>query len=165
VKPQAISGARTIFQFNGSVIAAGFALSGVITTDAEEISGIDNVWTDELAPRRVSINMTCQVYRTPDNDPVVLGVAPNADASKSITSETQLQFAASKYISIEIRDKVTDKTIIFVPRAWIMSRAFSVAAGELFVETWTIKGICSTGPAQSSSLVGAANNIGNALGL
>jgi hypothetical protein len=111
-----------------------------------EIQGIDNVFPDELAPERIAITMNLKVYRTPGNDPVADGIAPSGDRNLVTSTSTggspeQEGFLSSPYITVEIRDRVTDKTILFLPRAFLIRRSGSVEAESLMTETWTIKSI------------------------
>lgn len=147
MQPQVISGARTVVKFNNQTVAAGYVLDYRIETLVTEISGIDNVLSEELAPERINVSATLRVYRTPDNDPVTAGYAPAGEGS------TAQEYARSGYISVEVRDRESDMTVIYIPRARIVSRSGSVASEDLLTETWAIKGIGYMGPGQQEGSV------------
>lgn len=158
MQPQVLSGWRAILKINNEPFAAAFVMDYSIDTGVTAIQGVDNVYTDELAPERVDVMMNLKVYRTPENDPVALGISPGGDSIGDI--EPQAALTSSPYISIEIRDKITDKTVLFLPKAWVTRRSGSVEAENLLVETWSIKSIGYIGPGgQTSSLVGVVKNI------
>jgi hypothetical protein len=126
-----------------------------IETSETTIQGIDNILPDELAPQNVTVNMTLRVYRTPDNDPVATKIAPPGDGANP-----QDDFSKAPYIAIEVRDRVTDKTVLYLPKAWLTRRSGSVDAENLLVETWQIKSIGYIGPgAQTSSVFGTVGNL------
>jgi hypothetical protein len=117
------------------------------------LQGVDSVLPEELAPSNVSVSMSIRVYRTPDNDPTGV-VAPRADGVNP-----QQEYARSGYITIEVRDRITDKTVLFLPKARVIRRSGSVQAEDLHVETWNIVSIGFMGPGdQDSSLVGGAKS-------
>lgn len=155
MQPAVLAGWRTILKINNEVVGAGFVLDYQIETSETTIQCIDNVLPDELAPQNISVRMSIRVYRTPDNDPVSGKIAPLGAASNP-----QEDFTKSPYISVEVRDKVTDKTVIFLPRAWLTNRSGSVDSEGLLVETWQIKSIGYIGPTgQISSIFGAVGGI------
>ena len=140
---------------NGELVGAGFVLDYSIDTAETTIQGIDNVLPDEFAPQNINVSMTMRVYRTPDNDAVATKIAPGGD-----NANPQEDFSKSPYISVEVRDRVTDKTIIYLPKAWLTRRSGSVDAENLLVETWQIKSIGYIGPgAQTSSIFGTVGGI------
>ena len=141
MEPQVLSGARTVLKINDEIFAAGFVLDYSIDTDAQVIQGIDNIFPDEIAPQTISVTMNIRVYRTPHNDPVSLGIAP-----KSETMSAQSEFLASPYIQIEVRDKVTEKTILYLQRGWLTRRTGNMESVGLLTENWTIKAIGFIGP-------------------
>lgn len=117
-----------------------------ISTTATEIRGIDNTLPLEIAPEMITVSMNLRVYRTPDNDPVIDKVAPLGSSASAHT-----EFVKTPYISVELRDKVTDKTVIFLPRAWVVRRSGSIEAESLLTETWSIKSIGYIGPSNQTS--------------
>jgi hypothetical protein len=116
--------------------------------------------------------MSIQVYRTPNNDPDQLNIAPaggnqtqtsnsggGSNSSTAVNFNPGVQyFTQSPYISIEIRDRVSGKTILFLPRARLVGRSGSGQAEDLISETWSIRGIGYTGPA------GQINSVSGVLG-
>ena len=136
MQPQVLSGARTILKINDEVFAAGFVLDYSIDTDAQVIQGIDNVFPDEIAPQTIGVTMNLRVYRTPSNDPVTLGIAPQSE-----TIGVQQKYLTSPYIQIEIRDKQTEKVIFYIQRGWLTRRSGSMEAIGVLTENWTVRGI------------------------
>lgn len=152
MQPQVIAGYRVILKANnGNVIGAGFVIDYSIDTSEVTISGLDNVVPSELAPNNIMVTMNIRVYRTPDNDPVATLIAPLGDSANQLDA-----FTKSPYISIEVRDRVTDKTILFLPRAWLGRRSGTVDAENLLVETWSIKSIGFYGPGGQNSGIGGS---------
>lgn len=141
MQPQVISGARTILKINDEAFAAGFVLDYTIETEAQTIQGIDNVFPDEIAPQMIGVSMNIRVYRTPTNDPVSLGIAPNSEKVS-----VQEDFLKSPYIQVEVRDKLTEKTIFYLQRGFLVRRSGSMESIGLLTENWTIRGIGFLGP-------------------
>lgn len=153
--PQILAGYRTVLKINNNVVGAGFVIDYTIETSEVDIQGLDNVVPTELAPDRISVTMNIRVYRTPDNDPVNNLIAPLGDSANALDA-----FTKSPYISVEIRDKQTDKTILFLPRAWLFRRQGGVDAENVLIETWSLKSIGFYGPgSQQTGVVGAVSSI------
>ena len=158
--PAVYAGWRAIIKFNNDIFAAGFVLDYTIDTTQTEINGLDSVFPDELAPERVGVMMSLRVYRTPDNDPVALGIAPGGDSVKGGAVRAQTNFVGSKYIQVEIRDKVTDKTVLMLPKAQVFKRTGQGEAEQLITENWSIKSIGYFGPgAQRSGISSVFSNL------
>jgi hypothetical protein len=151
MQPLVLAGYRTILKINNSVVGAGFVVDYNIETSEVTISGIDNVVPSELAPDKITVTMNIRVYRTANNDPVAGLIAPLGDNANQLDA-----FTKSPYISVEIRDKVTDKTIIFLPRAWVFRRSGTVDAENLLIETWSIKSIGFYGPGGQNNGIGGS---------
>src|SRR4051812_46791088 len=117
MQPQVISGARAIVTINQIPVAAAFVLNYSLGTSHVPLYTVDSPLPVELAPDRVTAQISLQVYRTPGNDPVLLGIAPPGDGS--------LKFTENKYISLEIRDKDTDQTVLYLPKCVLISRSGS----------------------------------------
>lgn len=156
MQPLTITGARTIIKFNNELFAAGFVLDYSVETSASVIQSIDSVLPQEIAPEHIFVSMSLKVYRTPENDPVTLGIAPGGDMSGP---DYQRAFASSQYITVEIRDRVTDKTVLFLPKAFVTKRSGSSESEGILSETWSIKSIGFIGPgSQASSIAGVFSN-------
>lgn len=160
MQPLVLAGYRTVLSINKTVVAAGFVVDYTIDTAEVDIHGLDNVVPSELAPDKVSVSMNIRVYRTADNDPVSSLIAPLGDAGNLLDG-----FTKSPYITVEIRDKVTDRTIIYLPQAWLLKRSGQVDAENVLIETWSIKSIGFFGPGgQVNGVVGAAGALSGAFG-
>jgi hypothetical protein len=155
MQPQVFAGYRTVLKINNDIVGAGFVIDYTIDTSEVTISGVDNVVPSELAPDKIQVTMNIRVYRTADNDPVSNLIAPLGDNAHQLDA-----FTKSPYISVEIRDKTTDKTIVYLPRAFLFRRSGSVDAENLLVETWSIKSIGFYGPgSQNSGLAGSLEGV------
>lgn len=151
MQPQVLAGYRTILKVNNNIVGAGFVLDYSIDTSEVTISGLDNIVPSELAPDKIQVMMNIRVYRTAENDPVTGLIAPLGDNAHQLDA-----FTKSPYISVEIRDKVSDKTIIFLPRAFLFRRSGTVDAENLLIETWSIKSIGFYGPGGQNSGIGGS---------
>lgn len=140
--PQIYSGARCTISINSQIVAAGFVADYSIETRASEIETIDMVSPAELAPSRIRVALTLRVYRTPDNDPILSDFAPG---SSNIGQAEQKAFSQAKYLYIEIKD-LNDRTVFYVPKAWLVRRSTTIAMGDLMSESWSIMGIGYMGP-------------------
>ena len=152
MQPMLLAGARAVVSGNGAEWGAGFVLNYNLDTARNEIDVVDNELPVELAPGRVRVDVSIQIYRLPDNDPVTEGFAPPGDGSSDYTE--------FKYLTLEFRDKVTDQTILYVPKASIVNRSGGGSAESLIVETIRFKGIGFRGPtAQTTGLIPAIGDI------
>lgn len=135
---------------NKQSYAFGAVLDYTIDTQVSEFGGIDSMLPIELAPERLRVSMSMRIFRTTDNDPSMEGI----HFQKSTKSERdQDEFAQKKYIEIEVRDRQTDQTIMFIPRALVSARSASVDAEGLMTENWSIVGIGFVGAEYPSSSI------------
>lgn len=138
MQPRVISGQRVAISINGQAYAFGSVLDYNIDTQVSEINGIDSILPLELAPERLRVTMGLKIFRAIDNDPSTNG----ALFQNGVTSENDQEgFATQPYITIEVRDRQSDQTIMFIPRALISSRTASVDSEGLMTENWNIIGI------------------------
>lgn len=142
MQPKVLSGQRVAISFNGQAYAFGSVLDYSIDTQVSDFSGIDSVLPTELSPDRLRVTMSLRIFRTIDNDPAAEGVLFQKGLRQEID---QQMFAAKAYISVEVRDRQTDETIMFIPRALVSSRSASVDAENLMTENWNIVGIGFSG--------------------
>jgi hypothetical protein len=168
MQPAVIAGWRALVKINNQTVGAGFVLDYTIETLVTEVNCIDNVYTDELAPERIKVSLVMQVYRTPDNDPVSLDFSPGGEigtGTKGKDGSTsgegpQGNFTTAPYITVEVRDKITDKTILYVPKAMLTRRSGRMEAEQVLIETWNVQGIGYLGPgSQISGLFPVIKNI------
>lgn len=91
-----------------------------------------------------------------------MGLPLGGDSVDGGALKAQENFTSSKYINVEIRDKVTDKTILFLPKASLFRRTGQGEAENLITENWSIRSIGYFGPgAQRSSLFGKTSVFSN----
>lgn len=115
-----ITGARTIIKINGKLAAFAFQVSWNIRTEQDEIWTIDD-WTPyELAPKRVTVEGTIGGFYIPFKSPTKQAFMPNL-----------LSFMFHKYITIEVKDRVTDALLFQTNKAVITSLDQNITAGEL----------------------------------
>jgi hypothetical protein len=137
MQPFLISGQRVVCSINQQTVSCGHVLDYSIETLHEELNTCDAVVPAELMPVRVRVALTLGVFRKPDDSPVQQGFAP----AGTDRSSDQGPFSSNRYITIEVKDNVTDKTLMFLPRASIVRRSGSVEAEGLLSETWNIVSI------------------------
>lgn len=137
--PQLLSGARIVININNRPYAFGNVMSYDIDSSVSEVRGIDSILPYEINPDQLRVMLTLQIFRTTDNDPSLkennMATSP---VSGSSFDEDQKRFLTQSYITAEIRDKQSDKTVLFFPRCMISSRRGSVNAEDLMTETWTV---------------------------
>lgn len=149
--PKVHSGARAILQIDDTLMIFATSVTYSIMTDFKEINTIDNSLPEELAPTNIKVEVRCSNLRVPKESATVLGLQP-----------TILNHLHQKYVSIEIRDRGTNDTMLYVPKAMLVSREGSISNRQLAGETWVLKGIgfwdertpqASTAPNDSSSTI------------
>ncbi len=160
MQPKVLSGQRVAISFNGQPYAFGSVVDYSIDTQVTDFSGIDSILPTELSPDRLRVTMSLKIFRTIDNDPSAEGVL----FQKGLRTELDQQmFALKAYIAVEVRDRQTDQTIMFIPRALVSSRSASVDAESLMTENWTIVGIGFSGTEQAGGNI--LNRLKSAVGL
>jgi len=128
--PRIVTGARAIIQIDSSMVVFATSVNYSVDTDYKEIQGVDESLPEELAPTSIRVEVRCTNLRVPMESASALGLQP-----------TILSHLQQRYVSIDIRDRVTDKTILFVPRAMLTRRDGTIASRQLATETWIFKGI------------------------
>ncbi len=128
--------------FNGQPYAFGSVLDYNIDTQVSEIIGLDSVLPIELAPERLRVTMGLKIFRSIDNDPSADGILFQKGLRSDLDQE---DFLKQPYITIEVRDRQSDQTIMFIPRALVSSRTASVDSEGLMTENWNIIGIGFSG--------------------
>jgi len=115
-----LTGSRCIIKVNNKLFGFAFKASYNISTLQEEIWTIDD-WTPwELAPQRVMVTGTLGMFHIPGKGPAKELVQPNV-----------LSFLHHKYITIEIRDHMTDQVIFKTNKAVITNKSQTIEAGTL----------------------------------
>jgi len=132
LKPTAkyMSGARAVLKVNGSIVGFAMQISWTINTEQVEINTIDDYMPYEIAPRRISVNGTIGTF-------VIPGRSPTAELIQS----DSLSFLFNKYITIEIRDSVTDNMLFKTNKAVITSSSSDLRAEQLGSTTLQWKAI------------------------
>lgn len=121
-RPQAkySSGARTIVRINGKLVAFAFGITWRINTIFKEEETIDNIVPEELIPRRIKVDGTISALHI-----------PGLGAGVQLWQADVLGFLFHQYISIEVRDSVTNDILFFAPRAAITTRQEEIRVDQL----------------------------------
>lgn len=114
------SGARCILKINGQISGFAFGISWRINTANTEINTIDDYFPYELAPQRVTVEGTISALHI-----------PGRSAGTELWQSDVLGFLFNKYITIEVRDIVTDQLLFFTTKAVITSRAEDIKVDQL----------------------------------
>ncbi len=115
-----VTGARTILKVNNQLFGFAFSVSWRITTDVIDITTIDDYLPYEFAPRRISVEGTLSSFRIP-------GRGPTAEVMQA----SVLSFPFHKYISIEVRDSVSNALLFYTDKAVITTRAEDISNENL----------------------------------
>ncbi len=115
-----VTGARTIIKVNNQLFGFAFGVSWRISTDVFEVKTIDDYLPYELAPRLISVEGTLSSFRIPGRGP-----------SMEFQQASLLSFPFHKYISIEVRDEVTNSLLFYTDRAVITTRAEDISNDKL----------------------------------
>jgi len=105
------TGPRCIIKVNGELAGFAFAVSWKVDTEHQEIRTIDRWLPWELAPVKLSVSGTMSMFHIP-------GKGPSAE----LLQGDVFSFLFFKYISIEIQDSKTKKTLFKTNRAVVTSR-------------------------------------------
>lgn len=155
--PQVLSGARSILSVNGSPFAAGYVLNYDLRTEQYPLYTVDSPLPAELCPDKIMVSLSMRIFRTVDNDPVRLGIAPPADLAGGTLVDKG--FTEFNYLTIELRDKLTDQMILYIPKASINSRSGGITAESLLSETISITGIGFMTRSMSSGLIPSVSGL------
>ena len=129
-KPIVFSGARAVIKFNDAPLVFAMDVNYSIHTNVEVIRTIDNSIPDELAPTIVEASLNCKSFRIPGLSPAKLNLQPNVLATLK-----------QQYATIEVCDRLTDSTVLYLPRAMMTNRTGGLSARSLAIETWSFIGI------------------------
>jgi hypothetical protein len=113
------SGARTILKINGKVVGFAFGVSWRITTQATEITTIDDYFPHELAPQRVQVEGNISALHI-----------PGQSAGTELWQPDALNFLFQQYITIEVRD-TNDQLMFYTSKAMITSRQEDIRVDSL----------------------------------
>ena len=114
------TGSRAIIKLNDKLFGFAMSCSFTINTEQDEIWTIDD-WTPfELAPKTISVSGTLGMFHIPGKGP-----------SRELIQSNVLSFLFHKYITIEIRDQMTDQTIFRTEKAVVTSRSQNIDAGSI----------------------------------
>jgi len=115
-----MGGARTIIRINGKIATFANTVSWTIDTTFKPIYVIDSVLPTEIAPMLISVKGQIGGFVVPGMGLSGLHLQPNAST-----------FLLNKYITIEVRDIVTDLVLLRVNKAVIVSRAEQHVAQQI----------------------------------
>jgi len=101
-----------------------------LDTEFKVIREIDNSLPAELAPSLISVQVVASGLRFPFGTPTMTRLSP-----------TILNIMTQPYVTIELRDRQTDATILYVAKAQLIRRGGRVSSRGMGTETWTFLGI------------------------
>jgi hypothetical protein len=114
-----MTGARTVIKVNGRLLGFAFQVSWNINTEQTEIYTIDDPLPHEIAPKRISVSGTIGAF-----------VIPGRSATAEVIQSDMRSFLVNKYITIEVRDSVTDEIIFKTNNAVIINNQTSLQSGQ-----------------------------------
>lgn len=129
-RPKVFSGARAIIKINGRIVAYAMSVRWDVRHENKELRVIDSLLPQEIMMTGLSVSLVCTSLRVPNKSATQLQFEP-----------TVMNLLQQGYATIELKDRATDATIIYVPRASLVRRSGVVAAKQLSTETWVFKGI------------------------
>lgn len=125
-----MTGARIVLKVNDRLLGFAFQVSWNINTEQTEIYTIDNPLPYEIAPKRVSVSGTLGAF-----------VIPGRSATAEVIQSDELSFLFNKYITIEVRDSVTDEILFKTDKAVITNNQTSLTAEQAGTMQLTWKAI------------------------
>ena len=129
--PRVLTGARAILKMNNEVTVFATDVSYVLDTEFKAINEIDNSLPNELAPGQINVSVIVTNLR----------VSVSSSASIAQIQPTILNNMSQPYTSIELKDRATNETILYVPQALMTKRSGKTSKRALSTETWTFTGI------------------------
>jgi hypothetical protein len=117
-----IAGGRTIISINKVSAPRLSSISWRILTEQRPIREIDNHFAYELAPNIIDVSGAYTEYREPFRGPTI-----------SQHQANPLSFMWHPYISIEVRDSLTDALLFFSGKCAITERSESVSMDGLMM--------------------------------
>jgi len=132
LRPQAkyMTGARTILKINERLIGFAFQVSWNINTEQTEIYTIDDTLPHEIAPKRISVSGSLGAF-----------VIPGRSATAEVIQSDMRSFLTHKYITIEVRDSVTDEILFKTNNAVITNNQTSLNADQASTMQLTWKAV------------------------
>lgn len=128
--PKVFTGARAIIKLNGDLMVFATDVSYSIETEYKPLREIDNSLPAELTPGQIAIQVVASGLRIPFGSPTMSRLAP-----------TIMNAMTQPYCTIELRDRLTDATILYVAQAQMTRRGGRVSSRSMANETWTFVGI------------------------
>jgi hypothetical protein len=128
--PKIHTGARAIVKINNELMVYALAVQYQVVTEYKPIQGIDNPLPEELAPVNIEVSCILTNLRVPRQSASILALQP-----------TMLNLMHQGYVSIEIRDRVTNDVMLYIPKAMLIKRTGAISARATGGETWFFVGI------------------------
>ena len=128
--PRIFTGARAILNINNRLTIFATDVTYMVETVYRPIPEIDNSLPNELAPAQINVTVTVTNFRAAFNS-----------ASVDLSQPTIQNNMTQPYASIQLYDRGTNQTILFVPQAMMTRRSGRVSARTPGTESWTFIGI------------------------
>lgn len=135
--PKIMTGARAVFKIGNEVVAFATNVGYRIAIPHAPINVLGRYSAARHEPLGYDVTVNCGVLRFAAEG--AKGNAPDRD-SGSIQPRVQ-DIINKEDITIEIKDRKTDQTILLVGRARLTDRGGNMGARDLLTENWTFVGI------------------------
>lgn len=121
-RPQAkyVSGARVVLRINNKPVLFAFKVGWHITTSYNELAVIDNYLPEELVPKHIRVSGSIAALHI-----------PGFSATSQLWQPDVLSFLFHQYITIEVRDSVSNELLFYAPKAAITSRREDISVDDL----------------------------------
>ena len=117
-----MSGARVVLKINSLPVLFAFGISWNINTMYKEVTAIDNPLPEELVPQRIRVDGNITALHIPG-----IGM----DAGSLLWQADPLSFLFHQYLTIEVRDSVSDGLLFYAPKAAITTRREEIKVDAL----------------------------------
>jgi hypothetical protein len=115
-----MSGARTVLRINGKPVGFAFGVSWRIDTAFTEVNAIDNPLPEELVPKAIKVSGSISALHI-----------PGQGAGAQLWQPDILSFLFHQYLTIEVRDSVTNQLLFYASKAVITSRQEDIKVDDL----------------------------------
>ena len=115
-----MSGARCVLRINSKPVAFAFGISWRIDTSYLELNVVDNPVVEELVPKAIRVSGSISALHIPGHGP-----------GAQLWQGDMLSFLFHQYITIEVRDSVTNQLLFWAPKAAITTRQEDIKIDDM----------------------------------
>jgi hypothetical protein len=134
-EPKIMTGARAVFKVNNKVIAYATNVGWRIGIPHQPINVLGRYSAARLEPLGYDVTVNCGVLRFTKE-----GGQGNSAEAQDVRPKLQ-QLISWGDVTVEIIDRKTNETVLFVERARLTDQASNIDARGVWTETWTFVGI------------------------